>query len=71
MLRNGNPQENEIVHKINVQPKDEELKQRYIMNRNIGSPQTDYSQFWRIIFGDRGQVFNNIIQVSYFRYLEF
>ena len=63
MLKNGNPQEIDIPSKINIQPKDEELKLKYNINRNIGAPQVDYTQFWRIIFGDRGQVFNNLFIV--------
>lgn len=65
MLVNGSSQEIEIAPKISA-PLDEGLKQKYNLNRNIGSSQIDYSMFWRIIFGDRAQVFSNLFTVSDF-----
>ena len=42
----------------------EELLEKYRMNKSIAAPKVDYNQFWKIIFGNRAEVFSNLLTVS-------
>ena len=64
MLANGdNAKAPELPAGITLGNNTEEFLEKYRQKRALGMPKVDYNQFWKIIFGNRAEVFANLLTV--------